>query len=231
MTDLRIRPAEADGSPPRPDGTSSPEPGHAFRPASRRRTRIAAGVALAAAAIAGNLLVYSSLDDKESVVQVVRDVPAGEQIAPDMLRVVDAKLDDTIAVVPAAQIDSIVGRYAKVRLVAGALVTAPSLQDGPLISPGTSIVAIQLAEGAIPIGLRERVPVEIIIPADPNDAAAQLRTVSARVVALPLAPTSAIGTMSVSVEVLSADAATVAAAEHVRLVLTEPLPDPAQTDG
>ena len=54
--------------------------GPGFDPTSRRRSRIAAGVALAAVAIGGNLLVYSNLDASKPVVQAVRDVPAGEQI-------------------------------------------------------------------------------------------------------------------------------------------------------
>jgi hypothetical protein len=228
MTDLRTRPSETNGTSPHPASTPSGEAARTFRPPSRRRNRIAAGIALGAAAIAGNVLVYSSLDDKESVVQVVRDVPAGEQITPDMLRTVDAKIDNSVAVVAASQIDAIVGSYAKVRLVSGALVTEPSLRPDPLVGPGASIVAVQIAEGAIPVGLRERVPVDIVIPADPNNAAAADLTVSARVVALPIAPSSAIGVMSLSVEVAAVDAATVAAADDVRLVLVEPRPDPAQ---
>lgn len=228
MSDLRTRPPETNGSSPPSAPTASGEAGRTFRPRSRRRNRIAIGVALAAAAIAGNVLVYSSLDDKESVVQVVRDVPAGELITPDMLRTVDAKIDDSVAVVPATQIDAIVGSYAKVRLASGALVSAPSLQSEPLVSPGASIVAVQLAEGAIPVGLRERVPVDIVIPTDPNNAAAVDVIVRARVVALPIAPSAAIGTMSLSVEVAAPDAATVAAADDVRLVLVEPRSDPAQ---
>ncbi len=228
MTDLRTRPSETNGTSPDQASTPPGDGARTFRPPSRRRNRIAGGIALAAAAIAGNVLVYSSLDDKESVVQVVRDVPAGEQITPDMLRTVDAKIDDSVAVVPASQIDSIVGSYAKVRLLSGTLVSEPSLQPEPLVGPGASIVAVQIAEGAIPVGLRERVPVDIVIPADPNDAAASDLTVGARVVALPIAPSSAIGIMSLSVEVAAADAATVAAADDVRLVLLEPRPDPAQ---
>ncbi len=70
-----------------------------FQPASRRRNRIALGVLLAAIAIGGNIYVYSTLDAKEPVVQVVRDVPAGEQITADMLRTVDVDADSTVNVV------------------------------------------------------------------------------------------------------------------------------------
>ena len=65
-------------------GTTPEQPPAAprgFRPASRRRARIALGVVIAALAVGGNLLVYSSLDHKTEVLQVVRDIPAGELVA------------------------------------------------------------------------------------------------------------------------------------------------------
>lgn len=227
MTDLRIRPV--DDTDVRPAGADDPT--HrtpAFRPASRRRNRIAAGVALAAAAIAGNVLVYSSLDDADPVVQVVRDVPAGEQITPDMVRSVDVEVDDSVAVVPAADIAGVVGQYAKVRLVAGSLVTSPALQTDPLVAAGSSVVAIQVADGALPVGLRERSPIEVVIPHHTDDPDARPVTVEARVVGLPSTPESAIGTQSLSIEVDDTEAARVASADDVRVVLVDPRPDPAR---
>ena len=64
-----------------------------FRPAARRRNRIAAGVAIGAAAIAGNVLVYAGLDDDEAVLQATQDIPAGTRIESDMVRSVDASVD------------------------------------------------------------------------------------------------------------------------------------------
>ena len=162
---------------------------------------------------------------------MVRDVPAGERITTDMLRTVDVQVDDSVAVVPAAQLDAIVGSFAKVRLVSGALVTTPALQSEPLVGRDRSVVAIQLDEGGIPVGLRERVRIDVVIPADPNNAAATDVIIAARVVALPVTPSTAIGTRSLSVEVAAVEAATLAAADNVRLVLVEPRPDPAQIDG
>ena len=87
-----------------PAGVTTSEPDHAR------------GV-LAAVAIGGNVYVYSALDAKEPVVQVVRDVPAGEQITADALRTVDVDADSTVNLVPADRLDALVGSYAKVRLV------------------------------------------------------------------------------------------------------------------
>lgn len=207
--------------------TGSVAPARGFQPASRRRSRIAAGVALAAIAIGGNLYVYANLDSKEPVVQAVRDVPAGEQITSDMLRTVDVDADSTVNLVDGDQLGSLVGTYAKVRLVAGSLVTADSLQTAPLVAPGSSIVAVQVSDGSLPIGLRERVPVLLVVPADRSNDGSGITSIEGRVVGLPTATTSALGLQSLSVEVAAGDAATIAAADDVRVVLVEPSDDPA----
>jgi hypothetical protein len=210
---------------PTSEGAGTPSSGQGFQPAARRRNRIAAGVALAAIAIGGNLYVYSALDASEPVVQAVRDVPAGEQITADMLRTVDVDVDSTVNVIAGDRLDSIVGSYAKVRLVAGSLVTVEALQPTPLVTAGTSVVAIQVADGSLPIGLRERVPVLLVVPGDGSDAG--LVSVAGRVVGLPTDTSSALGLQSLSVEVAATDAATIAAADDVRVVLVEPSEDPA----
>lgn len=211
----------------RADGTTTT----GFRPAARRRNRIAAGVAIGAAAIAGNVLVYAGLDDDEPVLQATQDIPAGTRIEPGMVRSVDASVDETVAVVPADRLDLVVGAYAKVRIVAGSLVTDPALQDRPLVTPGRSIVAIEVPEGLVPAGLRERVPVDLVLPADRLDGTGSgPLVVRGRVIGLPTSPDSVVGSRSISVEVDAADAATVVAGEVVRVVLVEPVPDPAAAD-
>jgi hypothetical protein len=192
-----------------------------FQPASRRRNRIALGVLLAAIAIGGNVYVYSALDAREPVVQVVRDVPAGEQITPDALRTVDVDADSTVNLVPGSGLDSLVGSYAKVRLVSGSLVTAEATQAEPLVAPGRAVVAIQVPEGTLPVGLRERVPVVLVVPGRPG--VTEPVTIDGQVVGLPTPTDSALGVESLSVEVARGDAATVAAADDVRVVLVEPL--------
>lgn len=208
------------------DGSAATS-GRGFTPVSRRRTRIAAGVALAAVAIGGNALVYSGLDSSQPVVQAVRDVAAGEQITGDMFRTVDVDADSTVNLIDGDRLDSLVGSYAKVRLVAGSLVTPESLQSAPLVTPGSSIVAIQVADGALPVGLRERAPILLVVPAAPSAEGAAITSIPGRAVGLPIATSSALGLQSLSVEVAAGDAATIAAADDVRVVLVEPTEDPA----
>ena len=218
--------------PARASDVHSQAGGPGFRPASRRRSRIAAGVALAAVAVGGNLWVYSNLDASTSVVQAARDIPAGEQITADMLRTVDVEADSTVNLVAADRVESLLGTYAKVRLVAGSLVTQEALQTTPLVTPGTSVVAIQVAEGSLPIGLRERVPVQLVVSTDRGTDGGGTTSIDGRVVGLPTDTTSALGMQSLSVEVGASDAAVVAAADDVRVVLVQPSEDPAiATDG
>lgn len=192
---------------------------------------MAAGAALVAVAIGGNVLVYSSLDDRESVLQVVRDVPAGEQVVPEDVRAIQVDADDTLRTVGADHVSTIVGQFAKVRLVSGSLVVAEALQRAPLISPGAAVVAIQVPEGALPVGLRERSQVQLVVPANGDDAAAtELTIVIGRVVGLPTAPATATGTLSLSVEVPEQLAAPVVASDDVRVVLVQPGDDDAYSD-
>jgi len=85
--------------------------------------------------------------------------------------------------------------------------------------------AVQVADGALPIGVRERVPVLLVIPPDRTSDTDVIVSIPGRVVGLPTATTSALGLQSLSVEVASGDAATVAAADDVRVALLEPTAD------
>jgi hypothetical protein len=188
-------------------------------------------VALAALAIGGNILVYSQLDNAEPVVQAVRDVPAGEQITSDMLRTVKVDADSSVNLIDGDKLESLVGSYAKVRLVSGSLVTWEALQSSPLVRSGNAVVAIQVPDGALPVGLREQVLIELVLPPDRSATDSTMTVISGWVVALPTPSNNALGTQSLSIEVAAIDAATVAAADDVRVVLTDPtLSEPAAVD-
>lgn len=236
MTDLAQRPGRTDqthhnGSAPRVESAATERYG--VRPSARRRNRIVAGVVLAALAVAGNIWIYASLGTTSPVLQVTRDVLAGEQITPDMIRTVEVDADPSVNVIPAEQLSAIVGSHAKVRLVSGSLITEASIQPDSLVTPGASIVAVRVPDGSLPIGLRERVPVDIVIPsATTSDPTVNTTVVvPGRVIGLPSAPASTVGLLSLSVEVGAADAALVAAADDVRIVLLEPDADPALQGG
>ena len=204
-----------------------PEEPRGFRPSARRRNRLAAGVALGAIAIGGNIAVYSALNSSEPAVQVVRDVAAGDAITSDMLRTVDVNVDATVNVIEGVDLRSLVGQYARVRLVSGSLVTRQALQVGPLVSVGNAIVAFEVDASQLPVGVRERVPVRLVIPADRGDDDQTPLSIDGRVVGFPTESDSGVGRVSVSVELNDADAVVVASADDVRVVLLVPSPDPA----
>lgn len=198
-----------------------------FHPTSRGRNRMAAGLALGAAAIGGNVLVYSSLNRSEPVVQAIDDIPAGEIITIDMVRTVDVSTGAGINVIDGDDIRTVVGLYAKVRLVSGSLVTSEALQVGPLVTDGNAIVAVEVRAGQLPIGLRERVPVRLVVPVNRNAERQDVLSIDGRVVGLPRPSTNALGTVSISIELANTDAATIAAADDVRVILLAPIEDPA----
>ncbi len=192
-----------------------------FRPTSRRRARVALGVALSAAAIGGNVLIYSSINHSTEVVQLVSNVRAGHQITGADLRIVEVDLDPTVPSVAAEGLESLVGQYARTYLPAGSLVIPQIVQLTPLVSPGSGVVAIVAAGGGLPSGLIERSRVQLVYGAGET-----LVVVEGRVVARG-AGVDDLANDGITVEVPVAAAASLAAANDVRVVLLEADVDPA----
>lgn len=207
-----------------PEATAAPVPDRAeprgFRPASRRRSRIAAGVVLAAIAIGGNVLLYTALDDTTSVLQLTRNVRAGEQVTIADLRTVEVDLDPTVPVVEADDIGLVINQYATTYIAAGSLLFSGLVQADPLVTDGAGVVAVELESSLTPSGLLERSQVQVVVDDDRG------RTViDGRVVAFGRDADGATSG-SVSIEVPLDAAAAVAAAEDVRIVLVDPANDP-----
>lgn len=194
---------------------ASTAPGRGFRPGSRRRARIAAGVAIAAVAVAGNVLVYTSLDDTTEVLQFVRNIDAGDRIDATDVRVVELGGDLTSAtLVPADQLGLVVNHYARTYIPSGSLASTFVVQPDPVVGEGTAVVAVSPDGGRLPRGVTRRSRVLLVIDGDAPT------TVEARVV-------SADDDGELSVEVAEVDAVSVAAAGSVHVVLLDPGLDPA----
>ena len=194
-----------------------------FRPSARRRNRIAAGIALGAAAIGGNVLVYSSLDDTTTAVQAVVNIPAGAQVSADMFRIVEVDVDPTVPTVTADQLPLLIGQYSRSRIVSGSLVVGVTFQAEPLVQIDKAIVAIEIDEDLVPIGTRERSNLQLVT-LDADDIP---QTVPGRALAPPIPSVSGQGTVSMSIEVDTAQAAALATSDIVRVVLLPPEPDAA----
>ncbi|MEM1331935.1 MAG: SAF domain-containing protein [Actinomycetota bacterium] len=195
-----------------------------FRPSRRRRNRIAAGVVLGAIAVGANVVAYTSVRDTDPVLQAVQDIPAGTQITGEMLRSVPVEVSENVNAVAGDDLDATIGSYAKVRIVSGSLLVSQAVQATPLVAEGNAVVAVVVPLGELPTGLRERVPVEVVITQRTGDGTPVV--VPAETVGLPLDVGSALGERSLSLELAAVDAPTVAAADDVRIVLIEPTVDP-----
>ena len=200
--------------------TSAPrerQPNAPARISSRARGRLALGALVVVIGVLINLAIYRGVDDKSPVLQLNRDVPAGQQISADDFRTVGIGSDGAFRSVPSNDVNAVVGSYAKVRLIAGTLLAREALQAGPLVAAGASVVAVTVPAGEVPIGLRERSRVRVVMVASDRTST----SVAGLVVGLP-AKAGSSGQVSVSIELAAADAVSVAAAEKVRLVLLDP---------
>ena len=199
-----------------------------FRPASRRRTRIALGAVLAAVAIGGNVLLYSALDDKTEVLQLVNDVRAGEVVRSEDLRIVEVDLDPTVPAVTAEDIGRVVNQYARVFLPSGSLIFDQLVQSEQLVTDGAGVVAVEIRATQVPAGLTTRSQVLlVVVPDDDSD----LFVTTGRVVRHGGDTADVSGATALSVEVAVGDAPRVAAGDDVRVVLIEAGVDTATEQG
>lgn len=182
---------------------------------------------LAAVAIGGNVLLYTSLDDKTEVLQLVRDVRAGDVVTDADLRVVEVDLDPTVPAVEATDLGLVVNQYARVYLPAGSLIVDHLVQPMPLVSDGAGVVAVEVRPTQLPAGLTTRSQVLLVIVPE-GDAEPFVTT--GRVVRHGGADDAG-GVAALSVEVAVADAPRVAAADDVRIVLIEAGVDTATEQG
>lgn len=187
----------------------------------RRRLRLATATVLIAIAIAGNLAVYTSLDQRELVVQAVVDIPAGTMLERSALRPIRVALDPSVPSIPGDELDYLLGRYAIVSIRAGQLVTQRELATAPVVSPGSAIVPVRVESGVLPVGLVDRSVVGLVVGTGPE---AQLYT--GEVVGSPREAGGLAAAVVLSVEVDLDHATVIAADPDIRLVLLDPLSAP-----
>jgi hypothetical protein len=196
-----------------------------FRPAARARGRIALGALLALISIGAILLVFSTVDQREPMVQAVVDIPAGTQLSAEMFRPVEISADSSLNIVSFDQLAPLLGQYARVRIISGGLLSAQAVQPSPLVVPGQAVVSITVDQGLLPVGVRERSQVQLVFTSDNPDTPPPA-PVTGRVVQLPVALDTT-GGSAISIEVSQADAITIAQQDDVRVVLLDPGADAA----
>jgi hypothetical protein len=133
-------PATASGPPPAVAGDRLP------RPPRRRRPGFAAlAVLLVVGAAAAAGLLAIQLD-----VLVARDdIPVGQKIEKGDLAIARISAAN-LRLIPAADVDSVVGRYATQTIPGGRLIDSSMLGDQAILRPGRVAMGIPLKAGSVP---------------------------------------------------------------------------------
>lgn len=116
----------------------------------RRPVVVALSLALVVLGALLSVWAYSSLGNAQQVVAVRADVARGEVINAEALQVVRVGVDPALAVVPAEDLDSLVGQRASVDLRAGQLVVPSAVTAEVVPRAGYSVVGLSLGAGQIP---------------------------------------------------------------------------------
>lgn len=205
----------------------APRTGLRVRP--QRPGRALFGVLLVVVSVVVALTIYTRVGDRHEVLAVTRTVLAGEQLTAADLRVVSISSDDSLPSVPSSAMDSMVGQYARVRMVQGSLLVVDSVQSRPLVDPSKVLMSVPVALSGVPTGLREGSRLVLIVTPKAAGASAQPVLVEASVAAVPRNLGELVGggdsnqsTVALSVEVAPESAAVVGSADKVAVAVLPP---------
>ncbi len=203
-------------------------------PTPRRRHTpwIALGVLLVLGCALAFGVVSSRLGDRQAVLAIAREVPAGQVLSVGDLVTVNVTVDPGLRPVPATERSSVVGRPAAVPLMPGTLLTPADLGAPAALGPDQAVVALALKAGRFPPALTPGAQV-MVADTGAADAAAPSDGSSVVLADTPLASSATVvevnrpaddtqDTTVVSVRVSASTAARLAAAgaaDRVALVL------------
>jgi hypothetical protein len=210
--------------------------GRGLRMRPPRWGRVVMALLLVVSSVAVALAVYTRVGDRRQVLVSARTVLAGEEVSPADFRVVSLSSDDSaLATVPAVSLDAVSGRYAKVRIEAGAVLTAGLLQDAPLVSADRVLMSVMVPLGEVPVGLREQSRVVLVVTGKDGQTVlveAVVAAVPASLTSLRDASGSGSETVALSVEVAPEFVTLVGVADSVSVGVLDPaapLPGPQAT--
>src|SRR4051812_47136159 len=106
-------------------------------PVSRRQLVLwSAGLLCVVLGVLGAVGLSRAGDERTRVLVVSHDLPAGAPLTDADLAEVSIVADGSLSVVPARQRGALVGRFLRVRLLSGQLISAGFVQDRPVVTPG-----------------------------------------------------------------------------------------------
>lgn len=140
------------------------------RVAPQRRRRpgwIAAGVAMIAVGGLISWQVITTVGSSAEYLAVARPVPVGAVVTREDLAVVRISVDPQLNPIPAAEVQTVIGKHAAVELVPRNLLTPTQLTDRAAPGPGQQLVGLSLSPEQAPTKrLKPGAPVLLIITGD-----------------------------------------------------------------
>jgi hypothetical protein len=163
-------------------------PVRAVLPRRRRPGLALAGVVIVVLGFLGTYAYTRATSATRAYLAAARTVTVGAQITDADLRIVDVNAASGLEPIPATQRSKIVGRYARVELVAGSLLTAGQLTDTAIPGPDQQLIGLLLKPSQRPDRtLRPGEPVLLIITSDPRNVTVDPKATASA--ALPNPPT------------------------------------------
>jgi hypothetical protein len=157
-------------------------------PRRRRPGLIAAGVVIVVLGVLGAYVYATAAGDNRPVLAVAGTVAVGQEITAGDLKVVKVNAGSGLSPIPSDQRESVVGKHAKVELVAGTLLTAGQLTDEAVPGPGKQLIGLELKPSQLPSrALRPGEPVQLVVTSDPRNVTLDAKGAQSQ--ALPTPPT------------------------------------------
>jgi hypothetical protein len=145
----RLRSAEATTSHAATPVTPAPPP----LPGRRNPKWIALGVVALCLGALLSYVIYSRVADEATVVAVTSTIHRGETVTAGDLTTVRFRPSAGVDVVPASQLEQLVGQKAVYDLVAGSLLPVGGIAEVVVPQTGRAVVGVRLVSGRAPVGL------------------------------------------------------------------------------
>jgi len=127
------------------------EPGKVAEARHRNPTWIVAGVLLVLLSALGGVLLFTSSDDRDSVLVAARDLDPGRPVERADLRVQRVAVDGGVATMPVDAVDGIVGEHPVGRIPAGTMLAPGMFVSTQPLGPDEVVIGAALDPGEAPM--------------------------------------------------------------------------------
>ncbi|WP_228714290.1 MULTISPECIES: SAF domain-containing protein [Pseudonocardiaceae] len=146
--------------------SSGSAPASAPRRGRRRRLpHLVAGMLLVVVCVGGAVWWTSSTQDRVPMLALARPVTVGHVLTQADVRTVAVSAAPGVALIPAEQAGSVVGRPMAMSLGAGALLTPDAVGAAVLPAAGRAVVAVGVKPGQFPPEIATGTPVTVVVTA------------------------------------------------------------------